>query len=346
MNYLSIGDKDRVLIVAPHPDDECIGVGGLLALYPKKCHVLVLTDGRIGQSNYSPKETIRIRKQELINELDSIDVGYSFFDIEDGMLSKDMHILDEFDLSKYSKIFVSGKNDGHPDHSAAYHIVKNAIIKQRIALELYLYEVHTPLEVPTHMLDVSSVIDLKIGLIQYHKSQLDIVSYDKMARALAEFRAIQNRMNNSYLEVFQLDIDNTCTVMNRFEVEIQKQRMFYRVLTKWIEALHNGWNLGKELKARGYMCVGVYGDAELGRLAAREIDYEDGIELKCIFDKKTSSNNKNVSECCLLYPNRYYSKIDCIVVTAIYYYEEIKNELMNLGYETVLSLKEIVEDAK
>lgn len=46
---LSVSNQDKIVIIAPHPDDECIGTGGLLALYPTLCDVIVLTDGRQGQ---------------------------------------------------------------------------------------------------------------------------------------------------------------------------------------------------------------------------------------------------------------------------------------------------------
>ena len=344
MNYLLIDPDDKILIVAPHPDDECIGTGGLLASYSQQCNVLVLTDGRIGQSNYPPAKTIEIRKQELKEELDSIHVCYIAYSVEDGTLSKNHNVLDGFDLSKYTKIFVSGSNDGHPDHTAAYHIVKNAIMKQQVELELYLYEVHNPMTDPTHILDITDVIEKKIQLIQFHKSQLEDVLYDKMALALAKFRAIQNRRSNSYLEVYKLDMGNSLTKMNPLEIEIQKQKLFYMVLTKWIEASHKGWNIGRELKERGFACVCVYGAAELGKLAAFEINSELGIELKCIFDKKGEKEIASRNGFQILYPDRYYQDIDCIIVSAIYYFDEIKKELMKIGYDTILSLKEVVDN--
>lgn len=345
MDYFYVSDEDKILIVAPHPDDECIGVGGLLSLYPKQCHVLVLTDGRIGQSNYSPDETADIRKAELAKELSSIDVQYSCYEIEDGTLSKNIELLDDFDFGKYTKVFVTSTRDGHPDHSAAYIIVKNAIKRQNVKLEIYLYEVHNPLTNPTHILDITKVINNKVSLIQCHKSQVDVVPYDRMAKTLAEYRAIQNRRTNSYVEVFKLDMDETAIKMNPLEIELQKQRLFYKTLTKWIDVYHKGWNLGTELRKKGFENVAIYGFAELGKMAAYEIEQEEGIELCYVFDKKVTEKMADGLDKRIIYPNKYYEDIDCIVVSAIYYYEEIKQELTGMGYRNVLSLHEILEKA-
>ena len=45
---LSIKENDKILVIAPHPDDECIGVGGVLSLYPELCTVILLTNGSRG----------------------------------------------------------------------------------------------------------------------------------------------------------------------------------------------------------------------------------------------------------------------------------------------------------
>ena len=48
---LNINPKARILVLAPHADDETIGCGGFLLKYGKQCDVVLLTDGRYGDSS-------------------------------------------------------------------------------------------------------------------------------------------------------------------------------------------------------------------------------------------------------------------------------------------------------
>ena len=63
---INIKCDDKILIIAPHPDDECIGCGGLLSLYPEKCSVVVMTDGSQGNINVDPEQEAIIRKNQLL----------------------------------------------------------------------------------------------------------------------------------------------------------------------------------------------------------------------------------------------------------------------------------------
>ena len=87
MKALDIRDNDRILIIAPHPDDECIGPGGVLLQYAKQCEVIVLTDGRQGQGDTAPEKEKQIRKQEFLNGMKRLNIGcFRMLDIEDGTL--------------------------------------------------------------------------------------------------------------------------------------------------------------------------------------------------------------------------------------------------------------------
>ena len=55
----------NILVIAPHPDDESIGVGGLIMSYPRQCTVIVMTDGGAAIPSVNPKTMKHIRKREF-----------------------------------------------------------------------------------------------------------------------------------------------------------------------------------------------------------------------------------------------------------------------------------------
>lgn len=55
MNVL-INNNDKILVVAPHADDESIGCGGLLSLYGNQTDLLLITDGSKGYTTHRPCE--------------------------------------------------------------------------------------------------------------------------------------------------------------------------------------------------------------------------------------------------------------------------------------------------
>ena len=342
---LSIHADDNLLIIAPHPDDKCIGVGGLLDRYAKQSTVWVLSDGRIGQGDHSASEEIRIRREEFQREMDfSGTFAYRLFNLEDGALFRYLRVLETEDLLPYSAIFVTSAADGHIDHSAALKCVINALSAQRLDTPVYLYEVHRPLLCPTHFLDISDSIGRKQRMIAFHQSQLTMQRYDEMAMSLAAFRGHQNRMSGRFIEVFELysgDVDENNLELMHVQNELQKQRLFYSVLTKWLDNIMSGKSISKRLLEMGYRSVVIYGYAQIGRLLCKEL-IRDHITVLYALDKRLGGCSTGETE--VLFPSPELQKPDAVIVTAPLYFEEIRNELTDQGYNNILSIKSLVEE--
>lgn len=344
MQILDIKKRDRILIIAPHPDDECIGAGGVQILYPKQCKVLVLTDGRQGQGEVAPEIEKEIRKIEFIKEMHEAGISdFQMLEIEDGSLMQHLDCLEAISLTDFSKIFVTGIHDNHPDHTAACLSLFQALQKQKIDnVEVYLYEVHTPLQETSHMLDITSVIDRKEVLIQFHQSQLKSLPYDRYARCMAEYRALQNRMDGHYIEVYQNVQPNYLLDKTTIEWEkrLQKSTLFYWILTRWVALKIEGHSVSELLRPYGCHSVAVYGYAELGRLLCQELR-NDSIKVLYVLDKKVTNTNRN--DLPIFTPSSNLPPVEMVIVTAVYYFDEIKKELTELGYKNVLSFRQLLE---
>lgn len=71
MAWLAIEENKKVLVVAPHPDDESIGCGGLLSMYGVQIDVMLLTDGRKGHDDgvIDDEKCASIREQEIRQDM-------------------------------------------------------------------------------------------------------------------------------------------------------------------------------------------------------------------------------------------------------------------------------------
>ena len=99
--------KKNVVIFAPHPDDETLGCGGVIAKKVKEGYnivIIFMTDGRnalkeLGvYSNPSPFELKEIRKKEAETATEILGVNKKnlvFLDIEDGALEKNMRTAEK-----------------------------------------------------------------------------------------------------------------------------------------------------------------------------------------------------------------------------------------------------------
>ena len=348
MDFLTIDEKDKILIVAPHPDDECIGPGGILALYHSQCSVIVLTDGREGQGDILPSQLKDVRRIEFEQEMNFIGLDdYRLLDYCDGTLLQHTDCLNHIDLSVYSKIFVTSDHDGHADHTAAYFSVLQAMEHQCLKnIELYLYEIHNPLAECSHMLDITSVIEKKCRMIQFHKSQLSVLAYDRLASCQAEYRALLNRMTGKYLEVYRKVNNSRFTTNFRtnkeclLENELQKMTMFYRLFTKWLTMDNSCNHVLEYLNKYRITSVAVYGYAEAGAILCQQLEHTD-VAIWYVMDKKEKKVPSNIK---LYRPDKGLPKPNAVIVTAVFYYKDIYEDLINMGFKNIISLKDIIDE--
>lgn len=201
MGKLLFPESARILVLAPHPDDESIGCGGLLLKFPSQCDVVVLTDGRYGGlSGQSEIDTIVMRRLELKKAMVYAGVkNYLFLGVEDGKLSENFTKFSNLDINGYDAIFVPAPGENHPDHSCVYEF----LLRLKPQARIFTYEVWSALPVPSHYIDMSDVVDEKKNLISYYESQLVQVDYVSKTIGLNCFRGLLPYPAVQYAEAYQ-----------------------------------------------------------------------------------------------------------------------------------------------
>ncbi len=190
-------DEKRILILAPHMDDEVIGCAGTIAKcvdQNKEVFVVFMTDGTRGNTAIKKDEELaKIRQKEADTVKGILGIKESFYlNLEDRgdwqyeeVIKALAAILEEV---KPDAIFVPPSNDLHEDHRKANRIIKSIIERGLYKNKIYVYEVWTPLN-PNRIVNITKTYEKKKMAIEACKSQLIAMDYAKMINGIASYRA-------------------------------------------------------------------------------------------------------------------------------------------------------------
>ena len=199
---LKFDENDVIAVIAPHPDDECLGAAAALLKMTDKTDIYVISDGSHGNEEKSIEEEAKIRKAQFDAEMEYLQPRWAvWMGYEDTTLRKHYEAADEIDFSQYTKVFLPWIDSLHPDHRAACEMCCKAMRKQKVEPECYMYELNAPFYKPTHFIDITDIIDEKCKLMEFHKDQ---IAQKDIPIALNRFRAAQliSRPEIKYAECY------------------------------------------------------------------------------------------------------------------------------------------------
>ena len=91
------------------------------------------------------------------------------------------------------------------------------------------------------------------------------------------------------------------------------------------------------MRNHGYTNIAVYGIGELGITLLSDLE-KHSLKINCLIDK----NSKKCSFGSVVQLEKIPSDIDCIIVTAIFAFPEIRREIKKYSDAEVISLDDIV----
>ena len=137
-------DHRSIIVVAPHPDDETLGAGGLIHRYAqrqRRVTVISVTDGEAACPEIN--DLARIRHAELRDALGRLSAGHVEIiqlGIPDGRVGEHRASLAgtlKAVASDDSLIVAPFEHDGHPDHDAAGEVAIQIAREQGFPLATY-----------------------------------------------------------------------------------------------------------------------------------------------------------------------------------------------------------------
>lgn len=199
----------KILVFAPHPDDEILGCGGTLALLRQKgCSIKVIfvTDGS-GAGSLDADAPL-IRRKEAIESLATLGINdMEFLDEPDGGFRNSSQFETKVDtlLHQFNPdwLFLPSVLDYHRDHVAIGHAVLNCWQRCETSSRAFIYEIWSPLPA-TRVVDITRVINLKKQAISCYALPLSHCNYLSAIIGLASYRALflPKKEEESYAEAF------------------------------------------------------------------------------------------------------------------------------------------------
>ena len=188
----------NILAIGAHPDDIEIGCGGSLIKYNRAGHnvfLLIMTAGEMGGD-------ADIRKNEQLESAKVIEAKDVIFkDYPDTNLPLNKILISNIEAvvkkTKPELIFVNYTHDTHQDHRT---LAKGTISATRYIKNVLFYEVPTTHDFnPSVYVDITDVIEQKVGCLEAHASQvmktnIEGLSIVEIAKSSATFRGIQGRV--------------------------------------------------------------------------------------------------------------------------------------------------------
>ncbi|MCP5325073.1 MAG: PIG-L family deacetylase [Oceanospirillaceae bacterium] len=171
------------LVVAPHPDDEIIGMGGALALAAANCQrvtVVYLTSGDKGGD-------ATVRQQEALAVCAELNAKAVFLGLPDrGVSCHDEQVTALHAVLQEVKpdvVFFPSPEEFHPDHRAASVLTWTALQKTHFRGQVFHYEISRQGEANV-LLDISAVIQEKLRLLNFYQSQLSQNNYVQVMQGI------------------------------------------------------------------------------------------------------------------------------------------------------------------
>ena len=177
----------RFVVIAPHNDDEILGVGGTMAKLAKQGHEVIVCEVTAGDLD---NEIVQLQKREAVASHELMGVKTHFMDLPvvglKEMKTTELNKAFQEHLLKLQPdiVFIPHKGDMHIDHRMtieAAMVALRPVTFPRLRA-IYAYETLSETDwntpsidnafIPTMFVDISDEIDVKLEAMKCHASQL------------------------------------------------------------------------------------------------------------------------------------------------------------------------------
>jgi len=203
---LDVSTAQRVLVFAPHPDDEVLGCGGTLTQLAGHCavRVVLVTDGSGGRA--LPHDIGPKRRSEWVQSLALLGIDdVVFLSMPDGEVRPVDHAQRQITQSVQAFapnwVFAPAMTDYHRDHMAIAQMVHMACLEVPTVNCILSYEIWAPVWA-THVVDITAVVGRKRAALLAQSTSLQYGNYLQAIEGLNAYRGLYLGRPNAAAEAF------------------------------------------------------------------------------------------------------------------------------------------------
>lgn len=135
-------------------------------------------------------------------------------------------------------------------------------------------------------------------------------------------------------------------VLGRFEKKIRqniqemsdKHLALFLMMNQWLQIKQDGKNLAEYLIKNGYANIAIYGMSYAGESLLREFKNSD-VKVKYGIDKRADGIYSEIN---IMSPNDILENVDAVIVTSVFFMDEIEAMLSQKVSCPILSLNDIL----
>lgn len=132
----------------------------------------------------------------------------------------------------------------------------------------------------------------------------------------------------------------TSKLVERNKQLSDKYLALFLLMDKWMGLNEQNKNLSSFFKDNNYKRIAVYGMGRVGERLIKELESSD-IQVRYAIDKNIKNSDQKIK---IITPEEQLPEVDVIVVTAITFFDEIKDNLKEKIDCPVISLEDVIDE--
>lgn len=127
------------------------------------------------------------------------------------------------------------------------------------------------------------------------------------------------------------------SMINDYKKRMNRNLFNMLLMNDWLDFIYSGGNVERYFLEHGYQRIMIYGNGFIGARLIQALAGKD-VEIAAVMDRVASGDRDEM----VIGTDADIPKVDCIVITPVYYYESIYHMLKERTEIPIVSIQEIV----